>query len=74
MSRTAENLVTSPEDLPLVCEKRDLARLLNKSERSVDRYYGAKLLPEPLIPDTRPRWSRDQVVSWLAGGSRRGRK
>lgn len=56
--------------LPLVLRQRDLAKLLDVSERSVERYRRAKQLPDPLIDGARPRWGRDQVLRWLNGGRR----
>jgi hypothetical protein len=58
--------------LPEICSKRDLARLLDKSVRTVDRLQRARLLPEPLVPG---RWSRRTIERWLDGGSvRLGRR
>jgi predicted DNA-binding transcriptional regulator AlpA len=60
--------------LPTILDKGDLAQLLRKSERTIDRLHRAHALPEPLIPGV-PRWSRTAIERWLAGGTtRRGRR
>ena len=61
--------------LPNVLNKSDLARLLDKSERTIDRLNRAKVLPEPLVPG-HPRWSRAVIERWMDGGTtpRRGRR
>jgi hypothetical protein len=61
---TSDDTSTMPE----VLAKQDLARLLNKSTRTIDRLNRARLLPEPLI---RGRWSRKSVERWLDGGTTR---
>jgi hypothetical protein len=47
-------------------DKGDLARILHKSERTVDRLRRAGILPEPLTPG-HPRWSRTVIERWLEG-------
>jgi hypothetical protein len=66
---------TDDKSLPTILNKADFARLLNKSERTIDRLQRAGVLPEPLIPG-HPRWSGTVVKLWLEGGtvSRRGRR
>jgi hypothetical protein len=60
---------------PLVFFKKDLATVLRRSERTVERLDRAGLLPERLPLPGRPSWSRDTVLSWLSGGGpRRGRR
>jgi predicted DNA-binding transcriptional regulator AlpA len=62
------------KSLPTVLDKTDLAQLLRKSERTIDRLHRAHILPEPLTPG-RPRWSRTAIERWLDGGTaRRGRR
>jgi hypothetical protein len=62
-----------PDDLPLVLFVEDWAVLLRCSTRTVERMR--RELPDPLPLKGRPRWSRDAVLAWLAGGrSRRGRR
>ena len=59
--------VTTDANLPLVLTKRDIADVLHKSVRTVDRLDRAGRLPEPVIPG---RWSRDVFLKFLNGGSR----
>jgi hypothetical protein len=54
--------------LPTVLDKTDLAQLLRKSERTIDRLHRAHILPAPLTPG-HPRWSRTTIQRWLDGGS-----
>ena len=57
------------DNLPPALTKADVARVLNRSERTVERLIRARVLPDPFIPG---RWSRDVVLSWIAnGGARR---
>ena len=60
----------SPDHLPLVCYKSDLAVASNRSERTIERLRRAKKIPEPLDIPGRPCWSRDAILAWLSGGGR----
>jgi hypothetical protein len=63
------------EDLPLVLFKSDIAGVLRCSDRTVDRLERSGRLPDPLNIPGRPRWARDAILLWLAGGEkRRGRR
>jgi hypothetical protein len=57
-------------NLPVVLKQDDLAQLLDVSVRSIERYRREAKLPAPLIPGARPRWGRDQIVTWLRGRGR----
>jgi hypothetical protein len=59
--------------LPTVLDKTDLAQLLRKSERTIDRLHRAHILPAPLTPG-HPRWSRAVIERWLEGGGTAGRR
>ena len=61
-------------DLPLVLFEDDFADVLRCSVRKVQRLKRAKSLPDQLPIPGRPRWARDNVLRWLAGGAGRGRR
>jgi hypothetical protein len=64
----ATNVTIDSGNLPLVLRKSDVARLLDKSERTVERFQRAGMLPDQVVPG---RWSRETFIQWLAGGSTR---
>lgn len=53
------------DGLPLTLDKRELARLMNISRRTVERMRAAGVFPTPLPGLRRPRWSTTVVVEWL---------
>lgn len=61
-------------DLPLVLFEDDFAAVLRCSTRKVQRLKRARVLPGQLQIPGRPRWARDEVLRWLAGGSGQGRR
>jgi phage terminase Nu1 subunit (DNA packaging protein) len=64
----------TPDDKPLpqILNKADLADLLDKSVRTVERLHRAGKLPEQLV---RGRWASAVIKRWLDGGTvRRGRR
>ena len=71
---------TSVDDLPLALHRSDWAALIGRSVRTVKRMEKAGLLPQPLIEgahddgEIQPIWSKADIVTWLNGGSRRGRR
>ena len=60
--------MSEPADSPLppLLYKEDLAQVLRRSERSIERLDRAGRLPERLPLPGRPSWSRDSVLSWLS--------
>lgn len=62
---------SDPNEFPMLLYKGDMARVLRRSERSVDRLDRAGKLPARLPLNGRPCWSRDQVLAWLNGKGRR---
>jgi excisionase family DNA binding protein len=46
--------------------KKELARLLGVSPRSVDRLVAAGQLPRPIKVGALSRWRRDDVEQWIA--------
>ena len=58
-------------DLPAVLYKRDFARLLGKSERTLERLRRAQQLPEPLPIPGRPCWSQERALEYARTGRRR---
>jgi hypothetical protein len=56
------------QDIPLVCLLEDLARILNTSRRTIERRRASGVFPIPELPsiDKRPRYSRDDVLKYLA--------
>ncbi len=61
------------DELPLVLFEHDFADVLRTSVRTIQRMKRARSLPAPLPIAGRPRWARDEVLRWLAGGTGRGR-
>jgi hypothetical protein len=57
------------DELPLVCFIDDLARVLRTSRRTLEKLRSARALPirELTGIDKRPRWSREDVLKYLAG-------
>ena len=66
--------VTSLDDLPLVCHKREFSAAMNKSERTFERLRRAGHLPDPLPIPGRPSWSREVVVACISGNGRGKRR
>lgn len=59
-------------ELPLVLDQDAMAELLGVSTRSIERMRRAGELPDTLIQTVRcPRWSRETVLAWLQGSTRR---
>ena len=46
--------------------KKELAVMLNFSEKSVDRFVEQGLLPSAVYFNNRPRWRRSEVEEFLA--------
>jgi predicted DNA-binding transcriptional regulator AlpA len=61
---------TSPSTLVLLLDRRALAALLKCSPRHVDRMRKGQLIPQPVKLGTLPRWSRQEIDAWIAGGCR----
>ena len=60
-------------DLPRVLFEGDFAAVLRTSVRTIQRMKRARALPQQLPIPGRPRWARDDVLRWLAGGTSHGR-
>lgn len=46
--------------------KKDVARIINRSGRTVMRYVERKLLPESFRVKNHPCWHRETIEAWLA--------
>jgi hypothetical protein len=66
--------VVSSEQLPIVLKEADVARLMRCSVRQVQRLNKAQRLPLPINLPGRPRWSRDEMVTWVSNGARSRRR
>lgn len=54
----------------VLVSKRELARLLSMSERSIDRLRDAGRLPRPiLLAGKLLRWDRALIERWVAAGA-----
>jgi hypothetical protein len=58
-------------NLPLILYIHDIAAVLRRSRRSVERLRHSKRLPDELHIPGRPCWSRDDFLAWLNSGGRR---
>lgn len=56
------------DEIPPVCLLDDLARVLKTSRRTIERRRKSGVFPIRELPsiDKRPRWSRDDVLKFLA--------
>ncbi len=45
--------------------RKDVAKLLGVSERTISRYVKAGTFPPPVLPFGRPRWPQRFVHDWL---------
>jgi hypothetical protein len=56
------------DEIPLVCLLDDLARILQTSRRTLERRRASGVFPIPELPsiDHRPRYSRTDVLKFLA--------
>lgn len=48
--------------------KKDVARRLAVSERSVDRMRDEKKMPLPFLVGNLPRWNPEALEAWIADG------
>jgi transposase len=53
---------------PTTLKKSDLAKRLQVSVRTIDRRRAAGELLAPLRFSGHPRWSADEVATWIAAG------
>jgi predicted DNA-binding transcriptional regulator AlpA len=56
-------------DFAMTVTKREIATLLRKSVRTVERIIAAGALPNPLPMPGHPRWSREAIAHWIATGA-----
>jgi len=53
-------------DLKMTVTKREIATLLRKSVRTVQRIIAAGALPKALPMPGHPRWSREAIIQFLS--------
>jgi hypothetical protein len=73
MSKTPQDPTKAAQE---IFYKRDLARVMQRSERTIERLQRSGKLPEPLPIPGRPSWSSHRFLDWLrsGGASRRGHR
>lgn len=58
-------VTTDDRTLAAILNKTDLARLLDKSTRTIERLHRSGRLPEPIVPG---RWTGPVIERWLGRG------
>lgn len=68
-------LATAPEldpgsdaETPFLLTRRELARLLRLSTRTVDRLRTCDAIPEPLVIGVKVLWRRSEIEQWVLLG------
>lgn len=63
-----------PEDMPLLVDSKQVAKLLNLGERTIWRMAHSGILPKPMKIGGAVRWSYEEVKAWIEAGCPRDQK
>ena len=64
MTQPSEESSKSFDELPLVLDSADLARLLRRTERTIRRWNNLGIIPTSACGS----WFRDEIVAWINAG------
>ncbi len=65
MKRQAQKPVSEADSQPALLTRKEVAKLLQFSERTVYRKSLDGEIPQPIMFGRVPRWRRDILFSWL---------
>ena len=57
-----------PEELPVLIDIQELARMLNRSVGSLERDQASSRVPAPVYIGASRRWRRGEVLAWVEAG------